>query len=209
LATTALARYDDEGQDLRARNLVGEQIMQKTSWMLVLGAGALTWCFTATSSGQSPGGSVDVKVVKYDELGDIVRNNKGKVVLLDFWALTCPPCKEAFPHTVEMQKTYGDKGLVVVSVSTDSLEDQPEKTKQNVLKFLRSKNATFTNVILDEPTAVIENKLRIGNLPCIYVFDREGKWRQFIGEGLKADKNHRYVAVEEYVKSALQQPGPK
>ena len=44
---------------------------------------------------------------------------KGKVVLLDFWASWCDPCKASFPAMVELQKEYGPRGLVIIAVNVD------------------------------------------------------------------------------------------
>jgi len=46
-------------------------------------------------------------------------NSQGKVILLNFWATWCRPCKEEIPWFVEFQRTYGDKGFVVIGVSMD------------------------------------------------------------------------------------------
>ena len=53
--------------------------------------------------------------------GKTVRSSDfaGKVVVLDFWTTWCPPCRAEIPGFVELQKQYGDKGLVIVGVSLD------------------------------------------------------------------------------------------
>ena len=48
---------------------------------------------------------------------------KGKVVLLDFWATWCPPCRKEIPGFVELYNTYKSRGLVVIGVSMDDTED--------------------------------------------------------------------------------------
>jgi len=153
------------------------------------------------------GGATDevkLKVVKYDELGEIIRANKGNVVLLDFWFYTCQPCKEAFPNLVAMHKKYGNQGLVVVSVNVDELDDNGKPPKV-VTKFLNEQKATMTNVLLDEQPEVKLNKLRLKSYPCVYVFNRDGQWTQFMGEeGIKPEEKHR--RIEEYVKQLLAQP---
>jgi thiol-disulfide isomerase/thioredoxin len=49
---------------------------------------------------------------------------KGKVILLDFWATWCGPCRIEIPHFVELQQEYGPKGLVVLGFSVDDTVDR-------------------------------------------------------------------------------------
>ena len=53
--------------------------------------------------------------------GQVVKSSDflGKVVILDFWATWCPPCKAEIPGFIALQKQYGDRGLVVIGVSLD------------------------------------------------------------------------------------------
>jgi peroxiredoxin len=48
---------------------------------------------------------------------------RGKVVLLDFWATWCDPCREEIPHFIELQNQYRDRGLQIVGVSMDDAPD--------------------------------------------------------------------------------------
>jgi thiol-disulfide isomerase/thioredoxin len=140
---------------------------------------------------------VDVKVVKYDGLADTVRQLRGKVVVIDFWGNTCAPCKQAFPHLVEMYRKYAADGMAAVSVCVAAFDGfEPAEEKEKALKFLQSKNATFTNVILDASADVVQEKLRIDSIPCVYVFNREGKWYQFKGKD-------KYAEVEKLVTELL------
>ena len=132
---------------------------------------------------QDPQG-VDVQVVKYDGLKEAVLKNRGKVVVVDFWATWCVPCVKNFPHVVEMQKKYAKDGLVVISVSIDELGDNtPEQRKDKVLKRLQALQAKGTkNLILDESSELLKKKLRIESIPSVYVFNRQGQWIQFTSE---------------------------
>ncbi len=48
---------------------------------------------------------------------------RGKLVLLDFWASWCAPCREETPHLIDLQNKYGDRGLQIIGVSMDDSPD--------------------------------------------------------------------------------------
>ena len=133
--------------------------------------------------------------VKYDGLKSEVLKQRGKVVLVDFWATFCPPCKKAFPHFIEMQKKHADKGFVIITVSLDTPDD-PEKVKE-ANAFLRKIQSPFRNLLLDEPIEVWTKKLDFKSLPCYFVFDRHGKWVRFrssdFKDGVDYDEVERVV----------------
>jgi hypothetical protein len=87
-----------------------------------------------------------------------------------------------------MHQKYGAKGLAAISVSLDEAEQRAQAEK-----FLIQKNATFTNLWLDEPQEFWLKKFGISALPCVYVFDRRGKWVQFKTEG---DRDVDYAEIE-------------
>jgi thiol-disulfide isomerase/thioredoxin len=142
-------------------------------WFFALAALAVTWDGLLVSAEQTPEPKVAVRTVKYDGLLETLNNLKGKVVIVDFWADFCIPCKKEFPRLVELDRKYGKDGLAAVSVSLDDLTQ--EGAKERVIKFLESQKATFTNLILDEKPEFWQEKLRIVGVPAVYVIGRDGK----------------------------------
>ncbi|HEY1380196.1 MAG TPA: TlpA disulfide reductase family protein [Gemmataceae bacterium] len=136
---------------------------------------------------------VAVKVVKYDGLSDFIKQNRGKVVVVDFWADYCIPCKREFPKLVELHNKHAEAGLVAVSVSLDDLSEDGVKDK--VVKFLEKQNATTTNLILDEKPEVWQAKLKIDGPPLVMVFNKKGELEQkFVDKDVDYDVIAKLVA---------------
>jgi thiol-disulfide isomerase/thioredoxin len=112
-----------------------------------------------------------VRLVKYGELRGMLRQNAGRVVVVDFWSSTCVPCRRLFPHLVAMRQKYAGLGLVVITVNVDDDARQKE-TPEAVLQFLRTQKATFTNLMLDEAPEILEKLGR--QLPAVVIVNREG-----------------------------------
>lgn len=162
-----------------------------------------TLLFGACGLAQEPG-KIDVKVVSYDGLKDLVLKNRGKVVVVDFWSTSCIPCIRNFPHMVQMQHEHVKDGLVSISVSFDKIDEfakTEKELKERVLNRLKELKSDLINVILDKGWDLAEEKLRIKAIPCIYVFSRQGNWVQFGGDGKPVDA----AAVEKLVVQLLQQ----
>src|SRR5438105_14522164 len=80
-----------------------------------------------------------------------------------------------------MHKKYSKDGLAAVSVALDDLSEKG--TKDKLVKFLNQHKATFTNLLLDEPAEVWQEKLKIIAAPCVFVFNRDGSIaKKFIDE---------------------------
>jgi thiol-disulfide isomerase/thioredoxin len=116
--------------------------------------------------------AIRFKVVDEAGFQQVLRQHRGRVVLVDYWATWCGPCREQFSHTVSLSRQYADAGLAVVSMSLDELENQ-----QNVLEFLRREQATFDNLLSKYgggPAAMEAFAIDGGALPHYKLFDREG-----------------------------------
>src|SRR5664279_662113 len=71
--------------------------------------------------------------------GKLPDSLKGKVVIVDFWASWCGPCKDSFPVMNDLQKKYADKGLVIIGINED-------EEKSDMQDFLKDNAATFVVV---------------------------------------------------------------
>ena len=92
---------------------------------------------------------------------------KGKVVILNFWATWCPPCRKEIPTFVSLQKQYADKGLVIVGVSLD------EKGPGVVKPFVAKMGINYPVVMGDPKTAADYGGIAV--VPTTFVIDRNGK----------------------------------
>ena len=91
---------------------------------------------------------------------------RGKVVLLDFWATWCVPCREETPHFVELQQKYGDRGLQIIGVSMDDSADP-------VRPFVQQFHVNYPIVM-----GTAETGGQYGGvlgLPIAFLIDREGR----------------------------------
>jgi thiol-disulfide isomerase/thioredoxin len=129
----------------------------------------------------APDPAVSVRAVHYDALTTAIRAAKGQVLVVDFWADFCLPCKREFPRLVALHEKHAADGLAVISVSLDDPVDPG--TLPKVKRFLESHRATFTNLILDEKPELWQAKLKTNGPPCVYVFNRKGELaRRFADE---------------------------
>ncbi len=92
-------------------------------------------------------------------------NFKGKVVILDFWATWCPPCRMEIPNFVELQEKYKEKGLVVVGIS---LDEGPSVVKT----FMRENKINYPMVMGN--STVAEKYSSDDGIPTTFLIDRQG-----------------------------------
>jgi peroxiredoxin len=91
---------------------------------------------------------------------------KGKVVVLDFWATWCPPCRAEIPDFIVLENKYSDKGLAVIGVSVD-------QASLKTVKAFAEKNG------INYPVVLADNKIvdafgGIDGLPTTFIIDRNG-----------------------------------
>lgn len=148
---------------------------------------------------------VSLVPVKFNEMLEKIAAKKAKLTMVDAWATWCGPCKENFPHVVEMHHKYAGQGLNVVSLSLD--DPTETKARMEALKFLQEKKATFTNFLLDEAQDVGFDKLNVSSIPAVFLYGPDGKEvKRFTGD----DPNHQftYDQVEKTVAAMLEGKEP-
>lgn len=125
------------------------------------------------STATVPSGSDDLPNVAPDwQLlnleGDAVSSEDftGKVVLLDFWATWCPPCRAMVPTLIELQEDYADKGFEIVAISQD--HGGPEQ----VAAFNREIGVNYTSLMGDGSASEAFGGIRF--LPTSFLIGRDG-----------------------------------
>jgi len=111
----------------------------------------------ASASAREPGG----------EALDLARF-KGKVVLLDFWASWCAPCKASFPWMQQLHQRYAGNDLVVIAVNVDHERTPAER-------FLQGQRADFP--IVFDPSGQIAERFEVHSMPASFYIDRTGRVR--------------------------------
>ena len=113
---------------------------------------------------------------------------KGKVIILDFWAVWCGPCIATFPHLREWQEKYGDKGLVIIGVTKnynftwDESNKRPMKSDEDVspedeaamlVKFAESHQLKHRFAVQESDE--LSSFYRVRGIPQIVVIDQQNK----------------------------------
>ena len=131
-------------------------------------------------------------------LRDVIARQKGHVVLVNFWATWCVPCRQEFPDLTRLQKSLGPRGLQVVGVSTDFAS-----AMSGVHKFLEQQKPGFPNYHKkaggdDQDFIDAVDKGWNGELPFSVLYDRNGrKAKVFSGK-------HSFAEYEKEIRALLQ-----
>ncbi len=91
---------------------------------------------------------------------------KGKVVIVDFWASWCEPCKEALPHYNKLYQKYKDQGVVFLGINED--DDSKERDA-----FLKDHSVSFP--VLFDKDKKMAKEFQVVALPTLFVFDKNLK----------------------------------
>jgi|SRR6187402_139067 len=90
---------------------------------------------------------------------------RGKVVLVNFWATWCPPCRKEMPDLDALNKRFGKQGFVVLSIT--------DEDTAKVTPFI--KEMGYKSTVLFDPEGKVAQSFHVDGIPKNFVFDREGK----------------------------------
>ncbi len=117
----------------------------------------------------------DIKSDKIINLSDL----KGKVVLVEFWATWCPPCKFETPSIVSLYNSYKQKGFEVVAISMD------QQGKNVVIPYMNQEKIEYTVALGNKN--VVEKYGNIISIPTAFLIDRKGIIaKKYVGITLKS-----------------------
>ena len=123
---------------------------------------------------------VDGKTVK---LSDV----KGSVVVLDFWATWCPPCRAGLPHLAAASEKYKDKGVKVYAINQ-------QEERETVTKFIAEQKLTLVTLL--DTDGEVGRKYGVSGIPQTVVIGRDGKiLKVFVGFD-ESDTNALPAAIE-------------
>ena len=133
----------------------------------------------------APGGRLP-ELARFGLSGDAVPQTAGRVVLLDFWASWCAPCKASFPAYAELQARYAAKGLVVIAVSVD--EDPAAYAA-----FVARHKPGFA--VMNDRAHALVAAVQVPTMPTCFLVDRSGAVR-FVHAGFHGGESERELRAQ-------------
>ena len=127
---------------------------------LVLILSTLLLSFSTSASANNAG--ADSKA----QLQQLLDENKGKVIYLDFWASWCIPCRKSFPWMNAMEDKYAEQGFKVITVNVDV-------EKSLAIEFLEENPADFS--VIYDPKGNIAKEFKLKGMPSSYMINKLGK----------------------------------
>lgn len=161
--------------------------------MIAMMLGVNLFVFLDDSDGEITGGTApgfELPVMEHDGETVALDDHRGRVVLIDFWATWCPPCRDQMP---ELEKIADDPELAddvaVLSVNTDpSEEDRHERIEQ----FKEDEQLTMSTLLDD---GSVQAAYRAGTIPTLVVVDPAGDVA-YVSEGIHDEQKLRELIAD-------------
>jgi len=151
-----------------------------------LGAVAALAALAASSPAQVAPGTPFPPLASAGLDGGLLPYTAGKVILVDFWASWCAPCKASFPVYSRIQADYADRGLVIVAVGVDD-------SLASFHAFVAKLKPAFVTV--HDANHSLVSGVQVPTMPTSYVIDRSGRVR-FMHPGFHGEQTERELLGE-------------
>ena len=138
-------------------------------------------------------GELFPQLSRFELEGELPASLKGRIVVVDFWASWCGPCRKTFPLMEELHHRYAKRGLLILAVNED-------KSRAAMDEFLKENPVTFT--VLRDAKRKLAAQVRPPVLPTSYLLDAAGKVHS-IQPGARTAKDSRALLKE--VEALLEQ----
>lgn len=138
--------------------------MKRLRWLFV--SSFVLLCSINSCSNGFPRPAEDFYVKSTDGRGILLSKLKGKVVVLNFWATWCPPCREEVPGFLEVYEKYRSKGLEIVGLSIE----QGKQTE--VISFISFYKISYPVCFAD--SAIVSDYGPIDYIPTTFIVNKDG-----------------------------------
>lgn len=153
-------------------------------------AGLLLFTQPAAAILQKGDPAPPIKMVTTSGQPITLNNYKGYVLVMDFFATWCLPCKESIPHLNSLRQKYGKQGLQILGVSVDEGSDREVKS------FIAERRISYPVAIADEE---MQADYSLRSIPTVYVISKKG----IVAEKFQGFSDHTAKAMEETIKRLL------
>ena len=153
-------------------------LFMKQRWLIIISIlvalGAGFWFALPEAPGTIREGDQSIDLNLPDLQGVMQTLPRGEVVLLNFWATWCPPCRKEIPSMVELHRKLASQGLRIVAVSVD-------KNRDDLASFVKEYQMPFT--VLHDAESVAARQYGVFRFPETFLIDRKGRVRRhLVGE---------------------------
>ncbi len=131
---------------------------------------ALTLTLPVQAAGQDPDEKVPAPQFRLTTLQGApasLSDYRGQVILLNFWATWCGPCRKEMPSMERLWQTYRDQGLVILAIATDN------GGESRIRNFAHRLGLSFP--ILLDPDSQASDRYQVSGIPVSFLIDRQGR----------------------------------
>jgi thiol-disulfide isomerase/thioredoxin len=115
--------------------------------------------------------SIDFTLTDLEGQSFTLYDNKGKVIVMDFWATWCAPCRSEIPELIKISNEYKEKGVIVIGIGLDD--------KERLADFSREYNINYDILV---GTQDIAKRYGVKGIPTTYILDKTGRIvKKFVG----------------------------